>query len=76
MKTIKTIPPEISAIIPLGQYAVTEEHFDTFSEAIERLTGHVKKCPAIGGTEGMKEHPAVFHYFFGGTDMYICEYEP
>jgi hypothetical protein len=24
----------------------------------------------------MKEHPAMFHYFYGGTDMYICEYDP
>jgi hypothetical protein len=23
----------------------------------------------------MKEHPAMFHYFYGGTDMYICEYD-
>jgi hypothetical protein len=23
----------------------------------------------------MEEHPAVFHYFFGETDIYICEYD-
>jgi hypothetical protein len=81
MKTIKTIPPEVAAIIPWGQYAVTEEHLDTFSEAVERLQARLRKCPKIGGTEGMdrtsvREHPAMLHYFFGGTDMYICEYEP
>jgi hypothetical protein len=76
MKTIKTIPPEVAAIIPWGQYAVTEEHLDTFSDAIERLAGQLKKCPKIHGTDGMKEHPAIFHYFYGGTDMYMCEYEP
>jgi hypothetical protein len=76
METLKTIPPEVAAIIPLGQYAVTEEHLDTFAEAIERLEGQLRKCPKIGGTDGMKEHPAMFHYFYGGTDMYICEYEP
>jgi hypothetical protein len=80
METVKTIPPEVAAIIPLGQYAVTEEHLDTFAEAIERLTAQVRKCPRIGGTEGMdrtlvREHPAIFHYFYGGTDMYICEYD-
>jgi hypothetical protein len=72
---IKTIPPEVAAIIPLGQYAVTEEHPDTFAEAIERLKSRLRKCPPIGGTEGMKEHPAIFHYFYGGTDMYFCEYD-
>jgi hypothetical protein len=75
MDTVKAIPPEVAAIIPLGQYAVTEEHLDTFAEAIERLTAQVRKCPRIGGTEGMKEHPAIFHYFYGGTDMYFCEYD-
>jgi hypothetical protein len=49
----KNHPPEVAAIIPLGQYAVTEEHPDTFAEAIERLTAQVRKCPRIGGTEGM-----------------------
>ena len=24
----------------------------------------------------MKEHPAIFHYFHGGSDIYICEYDP
>jgi hypothetical protein len=75
MKTTKTIPPEVAAIIPLGQYAVTEEHPDTFAEAIERLETRLRKCPPIGGTDGMKEHPAMFHYFYGGTDMYFCEYD-
>jgi hypothetical protein len=23
----------------------------------------------------VREHPAMFHYFTGGTDMYICEYD-
>jgi hypothetical protein len=80
MKTIKPIPPEVAAIIPLGQYAVTEEHPDTFSDAIERLESRLRECPPIGGTESMdrtlvREHPAMFHYFYGGTDMYMCEYD-
>jgi hypothetical protein len=76
MKTIKAIPPELAAIIPWGQHAVTEEHPDTFAEAMERLETRLRNCPTIGGTENMKEHPAIFHYFYGGTDMYVCEYEP
>ena len=23
----------------------------------------------------MKEHPTIFHYFLGGCDSYICEYD-
>jgi hypothetical protein len=75
MKISKPIPPEVAAIIPLGQYAVTEEHPDTFAEAIERLEAQLRECPRIGGTDGMKEHPAMFHYFYSGTDMYFCEYD-
>ena len=47
-----------------------------YSGAIERLEASLRKCPKIGETDGMKEHPAIFHYFFGGHDFYICEYDP
>jgi hypothetical protein len=23
----------------------------------------------------MKEHPAIFHYFCGATDIYVCEFD-
>ena len=75
MNTIKTIPQAVAALIPFGQYAVTEKHLDAYADAIERLEKQLTKCPEIGGTDGMKEHPAIFHYFFGGTDMYFCEYD-
>ena len=35
----------------------------------------LKLCPQIGATERAKEHPAIFHYFNGGTDIYICEFD-
>jgi hypothetical protein len=27
------------------------------------------------GNGRQKEHPAIFHYFFGSTDIYICEFD-
>jgi hypothetical protein len=81
MKTLKTIPPEVAAVIPWGQYEVTAEHLDTFTEAIQRIEQQLQKCPKLRETDGMnrtlvREHPAILHYFYGGTDMYICEYDP
>jgi hypothetical protein len=76
MKTIKTIPPEVAAIIPCGQLYVTKKNLLEFQEAIGRLEIAVKLCPPIGASEHAIEHPAIFHYFFGGSDFYVCEYDP
>ena len=75
METLKTIPPEAAALIPRAQLEFTREHLGEFSGAILRLQFQLEKCPRIKETDGMKEHPAVFHYFCGGTDIYICEYD-
>ncbi|MDR2785325.1 MAG: hypothetical protein LBB83_05370 [Treponema sp.] len=75
MQTIMTTAHKVAALIPHGQYAVTIEHREAFEEALERLEEQLKKCPSIGATDGLKEHPAVFHYFCEATDMYICEFD-
>jgi hypothetical protein len=75
MQTIMTTAHKVAALIPYAQYAVTIEHIEAFEEALIRLEGQLKKCPKLGETDGMKEHPAIFHYFCGATDMYICEFD-
>jgi hypothetical protein len=75
MQTILTTAHKVAALIPHAQYAVTVEHREAFEEALERLEIQLGKCPKIGETDGMKEHPAMFHYFHGGTDIYICEFD-
>ena len=75
MKSITTIPPAVAAIIPYNQLAVTKKNLHAFAAEIERLETQLAKCPKRYETYGMKEHPAIFHYFYGGTDMYICEYD-
>jgi len=75
METLKTIPEAVAALIPCGQLYVTKRNIKEFQDAISRLETALNKCPAIGVTGGMKEHPAIFHYFYGGTDIYICEYD-
>jgi hypothetical protein len=76
MNTINEIPSAVAAIIPKFQLIVTMENLEAYSEAIERLGTALKKCPKIGETDGMVEHPAILHYFYGGNDHFICEYDP
>jgi hypothetical protein len=75
METITRIPEAVSALIPCDQLYVTKRNIKSFQEVIERLSIALKFCPAIGATDGAKEHPAIFHYFYGGTDIYICEFD-
>ncbi|MDR1099388.1 MAG: hypothetical protein LBL28_02795 [Treponema sp.] len=66
---------EIAALIPRVQYAVTIAHRKEFEKALKQLETQLAKCPKLGETDDMKEHPAMFHYFCGGTDIYICEFD-
>ena len=75
MESLKTIPPEIAALIPKAQLRFTNENLQEYSDAIKQLVMLLEKCPQIGETDGMKEHPLIFHYFTGSTDFYICEYD-
>jgi AAA15 family ATPase/GTPase len=75
MEKLTTIPNEIAALIPVIQAMMTKENLESFTEAIERLAKALEKCPKIGETNNMEEHPAIFHYFFGATDIFICEYD-
>jgi hypothetical protein len=75
MKQAVTAAHKTADLIPHAQYAATVEHREAFEEALERLETQLGKCPGIGETDGLKEHPAVFHYFHGGTDIFICEYD-
>ena len=76
MKTAFSISKELEAIIPLFQFLATMEAPDEHAEALKRLEMQLLKCPKIGETAKMKEHPAIFHYFYGGSDFYICEHDP
>jgi hypothetical protein len=75
MKQSIIIPPEVAAVIPYSQLLVTKQNPADFAEPIERLKMIISAIPKIGGTDSMKEHPAKLHYFCGGTDIFICEYD-
>jgi hypothetical protein len=87
-KTI-VINTAVAALIPIGQLRVTEYNPEAFADSLEQLEATLNSCPNIGETDGMytqprngetkvpllKEHPAMFHYFYGGSDIFICEYD-
>jgi ribosomal protein S21 len=75
MQTIMTTTHKVAALIPHGQYSATIEHIEAFEEALIRLEKQLERCPKLRETDGMKEHPAIFHYFCGATDIYICEFD-
>jgi hypothetical protein len=75
MQTKNAIPREVAAIIPYSQLMSIQESPEDFTGAIQRLEKRLQNCPKIGGTDGSKEHPALFHYFYGATDIFICEYD-
>ena len=71
----KTIPPAVAALIPNDQLYITKSVIGVYQFAVKRLEIALQLCPKIGATDGAKEHPAIFHYFYGSTDIYICEYD-
>jgi len=75
MEVLETIPQEVANLIPRVQLKITRGNLREFSDGILRLKAQLEKCPKIRETDGMKEHPAIFHYFYGSTDFYICEFD-
>ena len=75
MVTVSEIPPAVAALIPVIQKRMTKENLKAYADGIERLREALEKCPNIGETDGMSEHPAIFHFFFMSSDFFICEYD-
>ena len=75
MKTCINFSSAALRLIPFEQCEITMDSTFEFIEALDRLEASLNKCPKIGGTRGMREHPAIFHYFYGSNDIYICEYD-
>ena len=72
---LKPISAEITALIPKDQLLFTKQNILSYQDCIKNLESQLQKCPDIGETDSMKEHPAIFHYFYGSTDIFICEYD-
>jgi hypothetical protein len=75
METLTTIPAAVAALIPVAQLKETKGNLQAFTGTIQHLETLLEKCPKIGNTDGVNEHPAIFHFFYGSTDIFICEYD-
>jgi hypothetical protein len=65
----------LSSLIPLSQLQVTRQTPDAYSDQIADLNEKVKKIPKLYSGENLKEHPIALHYFTGGTDIYVTEWD-
>ena len=72
---LRQTPDEVASLIPVEHLEVTKMTLSEFQDTILRLEIQLSKCPYIGETDGMKEHPLIFHYFCGSSDFFIYEYD-
>ena len=75
MELAAILSSKVAPLIPTEKLKVTVGNLIEFADAINRLEIALGKCPKIGETENMEEHPAIFHYFCESTDIYICEFD-
>jgi hypothetical protein len=75
MKIDFEISDDVAIIIPHSQLLITAANPVTYGECVKRIAKQLEKCPKLYATDGNDEHPAIFHYFYGGTDIYVCEYD-
>jgi len=75
MENFQIFPVNVIALVPAIQFENTIKNKLEYYKAMNRLEASLNKCPKIGGTDGMKEHPVIFHYFTSSTNIYICEYD-
>ena len=62
-----------TVLIPPMQFEVMRKTPEVFLSALEKID--LKIIPDIGETDGMKKHPLALHYFLGGSDWYIAEWD-
>jgi hypothetical protein len=48
---------------------------EAFEEAVKRMNAIVEKIPKLYETDGLPRHPLNLHYFVGGCDWYIAEWD-
>jgi hypothetical protein len=67
---------ELKGLIPRSQYLVMQEAPTEYADSIEKLNKVVADMPRLYETEGLNgRHPLSLHYFLGGCDWYIAEWD-
>jgi hypothetical protein len=70
------ISRDLMKLIPRSQLIVMMKSPKTYATEIKRLNGIVENMPQLYETDGLKgRHPLSLHYFLGGCDWYITEWD-
>lgn len=80
MERLIEVPALVEAIIPAKQLIFIKSNILEYSDEMRHLEKLLSECPKLGETDTMvvsevREHPCMFHYFFGSSDFFICEYD-
>ena len=73
-----TFSKKLYMLTPCGQRAAMKRALREHSEAIGRMNEIVEKIPMLGETDTEKydgKHPLSLHFFAGGSDWYITEWD-
>lgn len=66
---------DLIRLLPKMQYRTMRESPKVYADEINRMNEIIVKMPKLYETDGKKVHPLSLHYFVGGCDWYIAEWD-
>lgn len=74
---MKIEPPSdgLIRLLPPSQYKAMTEAPEAFEEAVKRMNAIAAGIPGLYETDDLPRHPLSLHYFAGGCDWYIAEWD-
>jgi hypothetical protein len=74
-KTIYSLSEKAKSLIPAGQLAVTLENHVLTDAEIAVLNQLANSIPVLYETDGKEDALISLHYFYGGFDYYVLEWD-
>lgn len=68
------ISEKLKKLLPPLQLKAMEGNTE-IEEQVKRMNSEADIICELGETDNMKKHPLFLHYFIGGSDWYICEWD-
>jgi hypothetical protein len=72
---VEILSSDLIRLLPKSQLEVMRLTPDVYESEVKRLNTIVAKIPGLGVTDNLKQHPLSLHYFVGGCDWYIAEWD-
>jgi hypothetical protein len=66
---------DLIRLLPKMQYRMMRESPNVYASEINRMNEIIAKIPRLHKTDGKKVHALSLHYFIGGCDWYIVEWD-